>query len=523
MFSGNDKISSRQLYRNYTAGFISLSGLLIPLMMDRTHMVSILMALAALGLFLAGTVRVKRPASAVVKALCYAHYWVLGTMIARMTGILIQEFLLTGTSLALILVWFYLFCFYNLYKGLECRLRVSEILFPFFLLLLILLSALMLGEVEPERCLELVWTVDRSQWGSAYECFCWLSAVQSLWHLNGRIAVRDTAGGKTEETGAEKTANRRHSSAVWMIWLSGSAAAILWSLFTYSIYGNAGHTGLIFPLASAMTLAHFPGNVIGRLDALFVFAWVIGLFLLCSTLFAPLRDAEPDTREKYLLFALLAASLAAALSPECMEWGQTFLYQVSMPVQLLLLLYQWMGGKGKKAVAACLSLAVVLGGTGCGQQELEERSMVTAIGVEPGEETAFHLTFGFGTAEEEDGEEPFETDADSLGEAEEQYWEAEQKNMDFNHLKNIYFSEPLLGDPALPDMLEELQIGAAYSRGTLVYAVQGSVSEEVEKTNQPRTGMPIHRLLNAWYNGESCEIPTVTEEQTYKGSIFWPY
>ena len=47
-----------------------------------------------------------------------------------------------------------------------------------------------------------------------------------------------------------------------------------------------------------MTLAHFPGNVIGRLDTLFIFAWVIGLFLLCSSLFAPLVDGEPDTGKR---------------------------------------------------------------------------------------------------------------------------------------------------------------------------------------------------------------------------------
>ena len=513
MFSGNQKISSRQLYRNYTVGFISLSGLLIPLIMDRTHMVSILAALGALGLFLAGSVRVRRPSSTVLKALCYAHYWVLGTMIARMAGLLIQEFLLTGTSLALILVWLYLFFYYNLYKGLECRLRVSEVLFPFFLSLLILLSGMMLGEVEPERCLELQWSMDRNQWRTGYQCFCWLSAVQSLWHLNGRIAGSRFTG----------TKDKQSSPAVRNVWLTGSAAAVLFGLFTYSIYGDAGHTGLVFPLASAMTLAHFPGNVIGRLDALFVFAWVIGLFLLCSTLFAPLRDEEPDIREKYLLFALLAASLAAALQPECMEWGQKFLYWISMPVQILMLFYQWMNKTGKKVMAACLALILVWFCTGCGQQELEERSMVTAIGVESGEARAYRLTFGFGTAAEEDGEKPFETDADSLGEAETQYWEAEQKNMDFNHLKNIYFSEEIMGSDAFADLLEEFQLGAAYSRGTSVYVVLGSVTEEVEKEEQSRTGMPIHRLLNALYNRESCEIPTITEEQTYKGKVTWSY
>ena len=49
MFSGNQKISSRQLYRNYTVGFISLSGLLIPLIMDRTKATNVASTYYALG------------------------------------------------------------------------------------------------------------------------------------------------------------------------------------------------------------------------------------------------------------------------------------------------------------------------------------------------------------------------------------------------------------------------------------------------------------------------------------------
>ena len=111
MFSGNQKISCRQLYRNYTAGLISLGALLAPLAMNRENLTQILRALLFLCAWLFGTVYVPRPESVWIKALCYVHYWVLGTMAARMTGLLIREFLLDGTGLWLILGWFYIFCF----------------------------------------------------------------------------------------------------------------------------------------------------------------------------------------------------------------------------------------------------------------------------------------------------------------------------------------------------------------------------------------------------------------------------
>ena len=95
--------------------------------------------------------------------------------------------------------------------------------------------------------------------------------------------------------------------------------------------------------------------------------------------------------------------------------------------------------------------------------------------------------------------------------------------MDFNHLKNFYFSEELLADDEkITGLLEEIQLDGDYSRGILVYAALGEATKEADRETQPEGGAPIHRILNAWYNGGSCKIPAVTEEQMYKGSVFWP-
>lgn len=504
MFSRNETISNRQLYRNYTIGFVSLSALLAPLFMGRENGMSLVIALLLLGLVLVMSSQSAAPKSLFVKILCYVHYWVLGTLIAHMTGFLIQEYLLNDTSLWLILGWFYLFCFYNTYKGLECRIRVSEILFPFFLFLLVLLSLLMLGEVEVKRLSELRFAIGTTQISGGYQMFAWLSAMLSLWHLQG-VAKGNRSFGKT----------------VWVIWTFGSAAAVLWALFSYCVYGDSGHTGLIFPLASAMTLAHLPGNVIGRMDALFVFAWVIGLFLLCCSLFAPLSAKEPDRRSRYVLLALLLASLAVVVQEECMEWCLNILYYISTPVQLLILIGYWLRNNGRKGVVSTgiLILALFLGG--CGNQELEERSMVSAIGVDEGTEKTFSMTFSFGVSTKGKPKEPFETECDSLSEAEALYYDSGQKDMDFNHLKNFYFSEGLMGSEHLPKLLEEIQGSSDYSRGTSVYITPGSPAEDAKKEDQPKEGTPIHRLLNAWYNTESCELSRVNEEGMYKGTYLW--
>ncbi len=513
MFSGNGRISVRQLYRNHAVACISLSALLPPLLMNQKSTGSILLGLAFWGLFLAVTVFTPRPEAWPVKILCYAHYWILGTMLVRLSGLLVQRFLLTDTALWIITGWFYLFCYYNVYKGLECRMRVGEVLFPFFLFLLLLLSILMYGEVRPGGLLEIQVFLDNDNVYGGYRLFCWLGAIQGLWHLRGQIA-----------------GEKGYGKAVFKIWITGGLFTLAWSLFTYCIYGNAGHTRLLFPLASAMTLAHFPGNVIGRLDALFVFAWVIGLFLLCSGLFAPLMDQEPDKKHKYLLIVLLAVSFVCGCSPACIEWGQWLLYYVTTPLQILLLLiygFGKVGGKGKKAAVSCFFLLMPFFLTGCGAQELEQRSLVMAVSVDAGEEDTYLFTFGFGAAsggeKEEEKEEPFQTEAASLSAAKELYWESCQKNMDFNHLKCFYFSEKLLKQHNFSGLLKEIQAGEVYSRGTLAYATQSDASEEAKKEDHPEEGMPIHKILNAWYNQKPCKIPMVTGAGTYKGEISWPY
>jgi len=246
MFSENNRISVRQAVRNYGMMVISISALVIPVAMNHTAMPSVLLAAGLLGIYLTGMAAAAAPKNRIFQTASYVHGWILGTLTARMTGLLVQKFLLNGVPLWGILILFYAMCYYNLYKGLECRMRVGEILFLPFLLLLAGLAIAMHGEAEVMRIREFTWILDKNGIWKGYELFCWLTAVQGLWSLQNYMTEKKTAVGR--------------------VWLLGTAGVVFWALFTFFIYGDAGHTGLVFPLASAMTLAHLPGNVIGRLD-----------------------------------------------------------------------------------------------------------------------------------------------------------------------------------------------------------------------------------------------------------------
>ncbi len=480
MFSENNRISVRQAVRNYGMMVISISALVIPVAMNHTAMPSVLLAAGLLGVYLAGMAAAAAPENRIFQTASYVHGWILGTLTARMTGLLVQEFLLNGVPLWGILILFYAMCYYNLYKGLECRMRVGEILFLPFLLLLAGLAIAMHGEAEVIRIREFTWILDKNGIWKGYELFCWLTAVQGLWSLRNHMTEKKTAVGR--------------------VWLLGTAGVVFWALFTFFIYGDAGHTGLVFPLASAMTLAHLPGNVIGRLDSIFVFVWVIGLFTACSTLFAPLQAEEPDRRKKYLFGVLLAASLAFACQEKSQELLSGWLYWISTPVQMVLFIWQFLAGNGKKMLLTGLGFLCMLL-TGCGHQELEKENLTESICVDVGTEKAYTVTFGFymldGAAE------TYRTEADSLKEARNMYDRGHEKNLDFNHLKNFYFSENLMEEEVFGNLLMEIQTDGTYSRGISVWVTDDDPAKAVEMKEQPEEGTPVHRMLNAWYNRES--------------------
>ncbi len=508
MFSENEKISMRQLKRNQLLLLLNLGILLVPLCGNGGSAAAALLAILLLAVFVLWSVWVEAPAEG--SPLCLPgriYFWIVGTMIARMTGILVQRFLLTETHLAVILGWFYLFLFYNLYKGLECRMRVSEIMFTFCVAFLVLLPLLMLGAVKVERLQGLQWSWNGQQLADDYGLFCWLAVVQGLWYLKPAVNIQTA---KTWKGAGAVCA------------LAGGVIILLCGLLTMGIYGTAGQTGLLYPLASAMTLAHFPGNVIGRLDTVFVLAWVLGLFLACSTLFAPLGNGTRNKWKNAGLAVILLVSYLLALTPSVMEWGDWLVRVILVPAQVLVLLWQTWKKRGN--LKAFLTLAMIVTVTtlctACGKQELETQSLVESLAIDEGQE----ISFAFAVAEdEEDSDRIFTTKAASLHDAMDIYGDYHQKKLNLNHLQYLYVAEEVLRSEQLSTILEELQTDEQFSRGILLYVTEGAAKDEALDEEKPEEGTPVHELLNAWYHQGSCELPRVTADHRYKGTIIWQY
>lgn len=213
-----------------------------------------------------------------------------------------------------------------------------------------------------------------------------------------------------------------------------------------------------------------------------------------------------------------------------MDWLSALLYKVTTPLQILILLGCVF--KGRKGIIRVLSILMVAAFflVSCGQQELEKRGIATAIGIDPakeeGKEGAYEITLVFGSALQADKEqelETFQTVVDSISEAVDRYGEVHQKDVDFNHLKQFYLSKDVMEAEEFGKILEEIQLDRAYSRGTSVYVTYGPAGEEALRKETPEEGMPIHYLLNAYYNHERVEIPMVNEEHLFRDSYLWQY
>ena len=114
MFSENEKISVRQLKRNQWLLLLNMGILLVPLYENEGSVTAGFLAILLLTVFVLWSIWVEAPAeNSWLRLPGRIYFWIVGTMIARMTGILIQHFLLTETHLAVILGWFYLFLFYE--------------------------------------------------------------------------------------------------------------------------------------------------------------------------------------------------------------------------------------------------------------------------------------------------------------------------------------------------------------------------------------------------------------------------
>ena len=194
--------------------------------------------------------------------------------------------------------------------------------------------------------------------------------------------------------------------------------------------------------------------------------------------------------------------------------------------------------RAKKAVSGIfLCLFCLFLFTGCeSRADIEDKNYVLALGIDKGEKDKLCVIYGTADFDQPTGEgeggdsqegEAVSYEADSLSDAENKDRKADEKRLDYGHLKAILFSEELIKNQKLWDEITKELEGKSNLAGTVfVFQVEGDVKKcmglekylgttmgdylERMMTNHKKDGIEeytLGELLRDKAEGEEIQIP----------------
>lgn len=287
MFSNNDKISTRQIFRLFVFDFVGESTLVLPAKLatlaGNDGMISIIIGgvLGSLYLwYLTGVLRRMQtdlvtymeqslPAWLNKVFLCFftLHFIGMAGYGACIFSDVMRKGLIHGESYTLILVLVLLVAGYAVAGGVESRARVYEILFWILFLLLLLMLILAAKELDPQyltpfftaSCMAVVK-------GSIPVLFC----LMPLFLLLFFPAYVE-----------KKNWGRMVGAAGGALWFTIAVVAILYVVLL-GTFGWKSMATMEYPAVTLMSSIHLRGSFLKRLDAFMVGIWFFTLFALVN-------------------------------------------------------------------------------------------------------------------------------------------------------------------------------------------------------------------------------------------------
>lgn len=279
IFSNNHRISPRQIRRTMTLEIFGISSLLLPGYLAKE---SGIYGLAALGIGTAGALlllwiwnrlsdqcdfRGKSPENVTIGQRILVILSAIGLIeiasyVLYLLTVLLKEQLLTEKYQSAILITLTAAGVFGLRKGLECRIRVYEVLFWFLIIPLIVILILACVSVTPAN-----WVISEFQltglWKSSYLCFMFFSISSLILffkpHCNQpRIAAKNV-----------------RTSMYIVLALNASVYLILLGIFQDKLLAQ-----LQFPVILLMAVVKLPGEFFERQDAFMIGIWFFCLFAL---------------------------------------------------------------------------------------------------------------------------------------------------------------------------------------------------------------------------------------------------
>ena len=287
MFSENNQISGRQVFRLLTYDFLGMGTLLLPTMLADTAgrdgifcilagILTTFLYLKLLRYLLKGMKTsypdfLKQKCGKVCGYVLWGGYFLYFILMASYTAYLFSTLMLNGlvenVSFYLVLLLILLLAFYGMAGGIEGRARVYEILFWFLMIPLFLMLFAACREVKPAYWSP-VFVADGKEVlsGSYYVLFCY-SMVSIVLFLKEYVADRRKCVGAAEKA----------------VWFSGGVFAALY-LILIGLFGAEALAQMKFPAVTMMSRVQVTGGFLKRTDAFMFSIWFFTLYAMLNSM-----------------------------------------------------------------------------------------------------------------------------------------------------------------------------------------------------------------------------------------------
>lgn len=287
MFSENNQISGRQVFRLLTYDFLGMGTLLLPTMLADTAgrdgifcilagILSTFLYLKLLRYLLKGMKTsypdfLKQKCGKVCGYVLWGGYFLYFILMASYTAYLFSTLMLNGLveniSFYLVLLLILLLAFYGMAGGIEGRARVYEMLFRFLMIPLFLMLFAACREVKPAYWSP-VFVADGKEMlsGSYYVLFCY-SMVSIVLFLKEYVADRKKCVGAAEKA----------------VWFSGGVFTALY-LILIGLFGVEALAQMKFPAVTMMSRVQVTGGFLKRTDAFMFSIWFFTLYAMLNSM-----------------------------------------------------------------------------------------------------------------------------------------------------------------------------------------------------------------------------------------------
>ena len=455
MFSENNQISGRQVFRLLTYDFLGMGTLLLPTMLADTAgrdgifcilagILSTFLYLKLLRYLLKGMKTsypdfLKQKCGKVCGYVLWGGYFLYFILMASYTAYLFSTLMLNGLveniSFYLVLLLILLLAFYGMAGGIEGRARVYEILFWFLMIPLFLMLFAACREVKSAYWSP-VFMADGKEVlsGSYYVLFCY-SMVSIVLFLKEYVADRKKCVGAAEKA----------------VWFSGGVFAALY-LILIGLFGVEALAQMKFPAVTMMSRVQVTGGFLKRTDAFMFSIWFFTLYaMLNSMVFYSGNLAEKVIRDcggylegkkrmlPYLILLLLVYGVTVLFyrNQQFLDCVTFLLWKIGTPFVVGVPVLLCLTGERKKhnKKVRVLVLVCFLFGClflqGCNVAELEDKAFPVLLNIR---------------------------DQDDFQNVWLNHEYAENKKVDYNHLKVVLIERTFLEKEAeVEDMLSMLE------------------------------------------------------------------